>query len=183
MRNSSASTTRSFGRHLVAAPLALALTLSGLAAKAQAAPTPAPAMKPAPTDVAYYVDGQPVSHDAMAKVDPESIANIDVIKSAQELRALGRSTAAGAVLITTKANANAPAVLAFNKQFPKTAATPEQNAAVAAAQAYLTKTYPDAKLQSIFPLKERADRYRATFEQNGRLMQLFFDANGQPVKE
>ncbi|MEJ7659616.1 MAG: hypothetical protein WKG07_08310 [Hymenobacter sp.] len=58
------------------------------------------------------------------------------------MRALGRSTAAGAVLITTKANADAPAVLAFNKQFPKTAATPEQNAAVAAAQSLPDQNLP-----------------------------------------
>ncbi|WP_223652905.1 hypothetical protein [Hymenobacter psoromatis] len=176
-------TTRPLGRYLLAAPLALALTLSGLAAQAQVAPTPAPAMKPAPTDIAYYVDGQPVSEAETAKLDPQAIANIGVVKSAQQLQALGRSTAAGAVLITTKANADAPAVLAFNKQFPKTPATPEQTAAMAAVQAYMVKTYPNAKLQIVGPDKQRADHYRAFFEQNGQRMQLLFDANGQPVKE
>ena len=183
MQPSFAVTTRPLGRYLLAAPLALALTLSGLAAHAQVAPTPAPALKPAPTDVAYYVDSQPVSYSEMEQLNPESIASIDVLKDAQQLRTLGRSPAGGAVLITTKANADAPAVLAFNKRFPKTAATPAQTAAVAAAQAYLAKTYPNAKLEAIFPDKQRAGHYRAFFEQNGQRMQLLFDASGQPVKE
>ena len=183
MSTKSVSTNRPLVRYLLAAPLALALTLSGLAAHAQVAPTPAPAMKPIPKDAIYYVDGQQVSREAMEKLDPKSIASIDVVKGAQQQQAFGRSTEAGAILVTTTANADAPAVQAFNKRFPKTPATPEQTAAVAAAQAYMTKAYPDAKLQFIAPDKQRADHYRAFFEQNGQRLQLLFDANGQPVKE
>ena len=183
MLNQPNSTARQLKRALLAAPLTLALALTYSAAQAQVAPTPAPAMKPIPKDVTYYVDGRQATEAETAKLDPTAIAHIDVVKGEQQQRAFGRSTAAGAVLITTKANAEAPAVVAFNKQFPKTAATPEQTAAVAAVQAYMTKNYPEAKLQAIAPDKERADRYRAFFEQNGQRLQLLFDASGQPVKE
>ena len=183
MLNQPASTSRQLGRYFLAAPLVVALALTYSAAQAQVAPTPAPAMKPTPKDAVYYVDGRQATEAETAKLDPKSIANIDVVKGEQQQRAFGRSTAAGAVLITTKANADAPAVQAFNKRFPKTAATPEQTAAVAAVQAYMTKNYPEAKLQFIAPDKKIADRYRAFFEQNGQRMQLLFDASGQPVKE
>ncbi len=183
MQTLSAATTYLFGRYLLAAPLVLALTLSGLAAQAQVASTPAPAQKPVPTDVVYYVDGQQVSQAETAKLDPQAIASIDVVKGTQQERALGRRTAAGAVLITTKANANAPGVRAFNQQFPTTAATPTQNAAVAAIMAYMTKTYPTAKLEIVGPVDGQTDRYRATFKENDQRLQLLFDGQGQPVKE
>ena len=183
MQTLSASTNRPLFRYLLAAPLALALTLSGLAAHAQVAPTPAPAMKPIPPDAVYYVDGKQVSQAEMAKLDPQAIASINVVKGEKQQQAFGRSTAAGALLITTKANADTPAVRAFNEQFPTTGATPAQTAAVTAVQAYMRKTYPAAKVEMVGPDKVRADHYRAFFEQNGQRLQLLFDANGQPVKE
>jgi hypothetical protein len=181
-----ASTTRQLKRYLLAAPLSLGLLLGYSGAQAQVAPTPAPPQKPLPKNVAYYVDGQKSGPDALAKIEPSSISSMNVIKGAEQ-QLFGSASPDGTVVITTKANENSPAVLAFNNRInavkPLTPATPAQNAAVAAIQAYMAKTYPSAKLAMVGPLREKADRYQAIFTDGGKRLQLLFDGQGQPVQQ
>jgi hypothetical protein len=187
MLTQSASTTRQLGRYLLAAPLLLALLLGYSGAQAQVVPTPAPAHKPLPTNAAYYIDGQKSSAEALAKIAPKTISYMNVIKGDAQQQLFGSASPDGTVVITTKANENSPEVLAFNGRInavkPLKPATPEQNAAVAAVQAYMAKTYPSAKLEMIGPARDKADRYQAIFTDGGKRLQLFFDGQGQPVPQ
>ncbi|MDJ0364475.1 M56 family metallopeptidase [Hymenobacter sp. H14-R3] len=183
MLNQPASTTRQLGRYLLAAPLLVALALGYSSAHAQVAPTPVPAPKPSLSKATYYVDGKVTTADALNNISPDNIASVSVVKDAKRLQVLGlgQVSAEGAVLITTKAKANAPDVLAFNKQFSVQPATAAQQAALAAAQAYITKTYPNAKIESVFMVKNQPGRYQAIFMEAGQRQQQLFDAQGQPV--
>lgn len=177
---------RPLAKHWLAAPLAV-LLVSAAPAHAQVAPTPAPPRQPAPTTAVYYVDGQLTSQAELAKLDPAAVSYMQIIKGANQQQLFGSATPDGAAIITTKAKANSPAVLAFNKRIgavvPLTPATPAQNAAVAAIKAYLTKNYPTAKLEMVGPAQNKPGRYQAIFEQSGQRQQLLFDDQGQPVKE
>jgi len=187
MLNQPASATRQLGRYLLAAPLIVALALGYSAAHAQVVPTPAPAERNTPKNITCYLDGQKTDQAAVAKVNPDDISYIQVIESAQQQQIFGTSTADGAAIITTKANASSPAVVAFNKRVstvvPLVPATPEQNVGMAAAKAYITKNYPNAKLQIVGPAQGQAGRYQAVFEEGGKRLQLLFDGNGQPVRQ
>ncbi len=178
-----ASPTRPLGRHLLVAPLVVLLLLSAAPTRAQVAPTPAPLLKPMTESFAYFIDSKPTTKAEAEKIDPETILFMDVVKDAAQKKLLGQASADGVMLVTTKANANMLAVVAFNKRFPLTPATPAQNAAVAAAKAYVTKTYPTAKLEMVGPAKEQPGRYRAIFTDHDQRLQLLFDGQGQPVKE
>jgi hypothetical protein len=173
---------------LRAAPLLLALALGcASAAHAQVVPTPAPAEKPIPQNVAYYIDGQKADKDVLGKLNPQDISSINVIKGPKQQQIFGTASADGTLVVTTKANAGSPAVLALGKRIeavqPTVGATPEQAAGIAAAQAYLAKTYPTAKLQMVGPAKDKPGRYHAIFVQDGKRLQLFFDGQGNPVQE
>lgn len=179
--------TRPLGHFRLAAPLAAALLIGAAPAHAQVAPTPAPPLKLAPGQATYYVNGKLSSEAELAKIEPSTISDIRVIKGANQQKLFGSTTAGGVAVVTTKARATAPDVLAFNKRIndivPLTPATPAQNAAVAAITAYLATTYPTAKLEMVGPVPGQPDRYRATFRQNDQRLQLLFDGQGQPVKE
>jgi hypothetical protein len=135
--------------------------------------------------VAYYLDGQPADQSVLAKVTPSDIQDINVVKGAQQ-QLFGTTHAGGTVVVTTKAKADTPEVLAFTKRLhevvPLVPASPAQTAAIAAITAYMAKTYPAAKLEFISPHKEQADRYLATFSNGGKRLQLLFNGQGQPVK-
>ena len=180
------SATRHLGRYLLAAPLVLALALGYSPAHAQVMPTPAPAAKPMPQDVAYYLDGQKADKDVLTTIKPDDINSINVIKGVQQQQIFGASSAGGTLVITTKANVGSPAVLALTKRIeavqPTVGATPEQAAGRAAVQAYMAKNYPTAKIQAV-GLTKQPGRYHAIFEQDGKRLQLFFDGQGNPVKE
>jgi hypothetical protein len=179
--------TRALSRYLLAAPLAAFLALATVPAHAQVVPTPAPPIKSAPTNATYYVDGKLSSEAELATMDPKSISYMQIIKGANQQKLFGSTTADGVAVITTKAKANSPEVLAFNKRIgavaPLTPATPEQNAAMAAIKAYMAKTYPTAKLEIVGPAKNKSGRYQAIFKENDQRLQLLFDGQGQPVKE
>jgi hypothetical protein len=186
MLNQPASTARQLGRHLLAAPLVMALALGYSSAHAQVAPTPAPAEKPEPKNVTYYIDGQKSDRATLDKINPDDIGSISIIKMPQQQQIFGTTNIDGTAVITTKANSSAPAVLALDKRIravlPLVPATPEQNAGVAAAKAYIAKNYPNAKLQMVGPAKGQPGRYQTIFEEGGKRLQLLFDGNGQPVQ-
>jgi hypothetical protein len=188
MLNKPASRAHQFSRYLLAAPLALALALGCSSAHAQVVPTPAPARKPIPQDVVYYLDGQKADKSVLDKnkLDPGQISYMQVLKDEQQRQIFGTNSAGGTVVITTKANANSPAVLALNKRIeavaPMVGPTPEQAAGISAVQAYMAKNYPTAKVEMVGPAKQPG-RFVTTFEQDGKRLQLFFDGQGNPVKE
>lgn len=186
MLNQPASTSGQLGRYLLAAPLVMALALGYSAAHAQVVPTPAPAEKPLPQNITYYVDGQKADKDILSKIQPDAINSINVLKSAQQQQIFGTSTTDGAVVVTTKANASSPAVLALAKRVeavvPMVGPTPEQTAGMEAAKAYMAKNYPTAKMQMVGPAKQPG-RFQTIFVQDGKRLQLFFDGQGNPVKE
>lgn len=173
-------------RRALVGPLAAALALSGLGAQAQTvAPTirlDGPVAKgPAPV---YYVDGQRLDSTRISTLNPNDIEFVNVLKGEAARQLAGTESARGVVLITTKANEKSPEVLAFNKKYNALhPATPAQTAAMAAARAYVEKTYPSAKLQSIYEDKKQAGRYVARFEEGGQTKELHFDGQGQPVAE
>lgn len=170
-------------RPLACGAFAILLALGAATAHAQVQPKPAPPMRPAPKNVAYYVDGKKMSSSEMAAIKGDDILSMDVIKDKAQQQSLGESQADGVVLVTTKANANSPAVQVFNKRFPTQPATPAQNAAVAAATAYVAQHYPASKLEMVFPVKGQANRYNATFTNNGQRVYLLFDGQGNPVEQ
>ncbi|MGI4740127.1 MAG: hypothetical protein ACRYG7_33575 [Janthinobacterium lividum] len=171
----------------LAAPLVAALLMGTAPAHAQVAPTPAPPLKATPTNATYYVDGKLSSEAELAKIDPNTISYMQIIKGANAQKLFGSTTADGVAVITTTAKANSPEVLAFNKRVgavvPLTPATPAQNAAIAAIKAYMTQTYPTAKLEMMGPAKDKPGRYQAIFTDHDQRLQLFFDGQGQPVQQ
>jgi hypothetical protein len=189
MLNQPASTARQLGRYLLAAPLAMLLALGYSGAHAQVVPTPAPAKKTLANDGVYYVDGKLSSKEGLAQLDPNSIRSIDVLKNPSQRQALGLNSTSsdGVILITTKGNENSAEVQAFNNRIhrvvPLVVPTPAQESAVTAIKAYMAKNYPTAKLEMVGPASGQADRYQSIFEQGGKRLQLFFDGQGQPVKQ
>lgn len=177
--------TTSFPRRLACGAVAALLALGCASAHAQAvAPHPAPAKPPIPKNIAYYVDGKKVSQTDMASLQPDAIKSIDVVKSPADREKLGLSRETeGAVLITTQANANTPDVVAFNQRFPVQPATPAQNRAITAIQLYLRQQYPAAKVETVSQVPNKENRYQATYEENGKRWQLFFDGDGNVVPQ
>lgn len=169
-------------RPLVGSAFIALLTLGCSTAHDQAVPTPAPPPAAAPQNIAYYVDGQKVSASDIPGIKGDDIQYMNVIKDKAQQQSLGEAQADGVALITTKANANSPEVIAFNRRFPAKPATPAQNEAVATVQTYLKQHYPAAKVEAITLAKDQTDRYTAIFTDNGQRLQLLFDGKGNPVK-
>ncbi|MBH8570081.1 hypothetical protein KB206_14420 [Microvirga sp. STS02] len=185
MMNSPASALAQTGRYLLALPLALGLALGVGAALSPAAAAPSTLAAPGPA--VYYLDGKLSDKATVDALDPKSIAFMNVLDEKQARQVFGAASGSVAIIVTT-ANQNSDAVLALNKKMDKVAplvpATPEQKAAIAAAQEYLLKTYPNAKVHFIGPGRKTdpaAPRYRAEFEDGGQTKQQYFDAKGQPV--
>ncbi|GAB3859289.1 hypothetical protein GCM10028822_35600 [Hymenobacter terrigena] len=186
MMNSPASALAQTGRYLLAVPLALGLALGAGAALSPAVAAPA-TQTAAPSPAVYYLDGKLSDKAAVYALDPKSIAYIHMLDEKQARQVFGGASGAVAIVVTT-ANQNSDAVSALNKKVDKVApmvpATPEQKAAMAAAQEYLQKTYPNAKVNAIGPDTKAgtaAPRYRAQFEDGGQTKVQYFDAKGQPV--
>ncbi|WP_210516957.1 hypothetical protein [Hymenobacter terricola] len=181
MLNIPASALAQTGRCL----LALTLTLGGGAARTPAPAAPLTAAAPAPGPAVYYLDGKLSDKTTVDGLDPKSIAYMNVLSEEEARKAFGAASGTVAIIVTT-ANQNSAAVLALNKKVgPLISATPAQNAAIAAGQAYIAKTYPNAKLHFIGPdhkADPAAPRYHAEIEDGGQVKQLHLDDKGQPVQ-
>lgn len=180
MFNTPASALAQTGRYL----LAITLTLGIAAALTPATAAPLTAVAPAPSPAVYYLDGKLSDKATVDGLSPKSIAYMNVLSEEEARKAFG--TASGTVaIVVTIANQNSAAVLALNKKTkPLIPATPAQKATAAAAEAYITKTYPNAKLHFIGPDRKAdpsAPRYHAEIEDGGQTKQLYFDAKGQPL--
>jgi hypothetical protein len=184
MLNQPASTTRQLGRYLLAAPLVLALALGYSGARAQTAPN-APAVKPLPTDAHYYVDGQLSSKVSVEKLDPKTIASMQVLKG-QQAKSFTHSEVPGDVIaVITKPHEQDAAVHALNSQLNKTAGpvVPVQVGELPpAALTYITSHYPGYRLVSvgkINPAGQQPLQYLATIALGRRPEYLLFDGQGQ----
>lgn len=191
MLNQPASTTRQLGRYLLAAPLVALLALGYAGARAQTAPA---AAQPAifhpdfPTNALYYLDGQPSSKQAMDGLPSGTVYDIDIIKDepANVKRIFGNTTATSAVIITTKANANLPAVLALREKADLDSGyvyTPAQaNAVVPKALAYITSHYPDSRLSGqVMEMKKKstgAVKYQVQLIKGRRPSYVYFSPQG-----
>ena len=144
MLNQPLSSTRQLGRYFLAAPLVVLLTLGYAGARAQTAPAPVS------KDAAYYLDGAPTTMETIEKLDPNLIATIDVVKDGEKLKKFFRTAKPGAMVITTKANTDAPAVVAMREGADLASnydyVPAEVNALVPKALAYITSHYPDSRL-------------------------------------
>ena len=117
MMNKPASARASLAQYALVLPLTVLLLL-GFDASTTYAQTPATLARQAaslPDDVLYYLDGQKASKAAVEALNPADIANMNVLKGANVAKVLG-GPQTQAVLITTKANLNAPAVIDLNKK-------------------------------------------------------------------
>ncbi|MFC7666346.1 M56 family metallopeptidase [Hymenobacter humi] len=138
----------------------------------------------------YYVDGK-LSSNAQNTLDPKSIASISVFKGEQARPFGDEASAAGVVVVTTKQNENNPEVLAFNQKYGVQAAVPAAPAKTetpylaAPALAYITKTYPDARLLGVTQIQgaDGTPQYQAEIAIGRRPAYLVFDAKGQFISE
>jgi hypothetical protein len=184
MLNQPDSTTRQLGRYLLAAPLLMALALGYSGARAQTGP--APAQQPALANALYYLDGQPTTQAAFKALDPNSIASLDIVKDRTTVSRVFKSTAPGVVVVTTKAKANSPEVLAIAEQANLSAAytyTPAQiNAVVPKALAYITSHYPDARLSGqVTEVKRKSTgevKYQVQLVKGRRPFYVYFTPQG-----
>ena len=190
MMNTPLSSTGQLVRYFVAGPLVLATALGFSAARAQSAPPAATAThRLGAASPVYYLDGQLADAATANALAAGNVEYMSVLKGQQAQQLFGQQAAAGAVIITTKANAKTAAVLAFNQKVNQVAslvpATPAQNAAIATGKAYITKMYPNATLRFIGPDPSKtggaAPYYKAEFEDGGKTTRLYFDATGQPT--
>ena len=198
MLNQPLSSTRQLGRYLLAAPLVMALALGYSSAHAQAVPVtaivqPATIQGTLPANALYYLDGQPSTKEAVSALPSSTVFNMDIIQDepATIKRVFGNSTATTAIIITTEANANSPAVLALVEKADLGSGythTPAQvNALVPKALAYITQHYPDARLSGeVVEVKKKttgAVKYQVQLIKGRRPFYVFFTPQGDFLKE
>ncbi|MDF7812582.1 M56 family metallopeptidase [Hymenobacter sp. YC55] len=121
MMNSQKTSAVHMARYVLVAPLVAALLL-GSCSKADQEDAVQPAAKTTQNtmqNALYFIDGEKSTREAMEQLeqDVKAIAAVSVIKDEQALKLFGEAAAAGAIVVTTKANANSPGVKAFNKLF------------------------------------------------------------------
>ena len=184
--NTPASALAQTGRYLLALPLALSLAVGVGAVLSPAVAAPV-ALTTVLASVVYYLDGKLSDKATVDALDPKTIAYINFVKEKEARQVFGPASGQIAIVVTI-ANQHSAAVLALNKKIDHVAAlvpaTPAQQAAIAAAQAYLLKTYPNAKVIFIGPDHKTgtaAPRYRADFEDGGQTKQQYFNSQGQPM--
>jgi hypothetical protein len=196
MLNQPLSSTRQLGRYLLAAPLVMALALGYSSAQAQAVTAvvqPATTHFTYPDNALYYLDGQPSSKQAVTSIPSGVIFNIDVIQDepATIKRVFDNATATTAIIVTTEANANSPAVLALVEKADLGSGythTPAQvNTLVPKALAYITQHYPDARLSGeVVEVKKKttgAVKYQVQLIKGRRPFYVFFTPQGDFLKE
>lgn len=114
-----------------------------------------------PPDALYYLDGKPSTKAAVDALDKEAIASIDVVKGKEAVQRLKpASTATAAIVVTTKANANSPAVLALAEQGDLGAAYEyrkiETNAVPLQTLSYIVAHYPNDRLVELQEVKKKS---------------------------
>ncbi len=115
-----------------------------------------------PADALYYLDGKPSTQQVVEQLDQTSIASMDVLKDQARIRhfpGLSDSPAKAVIVVTTKANADAPDVRAFADQADLASAYTSRTVATyylgASTLAYITSHYPNARLGEVNELKQK----------------------------
>lgn len=162
MMNSQKTSVIHMARYVLVAPLAAALLL-GSCSKAEQEESVQPAAKGAQNTIEnalYFVDGEKSTREAVKQLEQNSnaIATVNVLKGEGARRQFGEAAAAGAIIITTEANKNSAAVVAFNKQFSPTTNTADALILIdgkEASEAAL-KQLPQSSIKEIKVLKDAA---------------------------
>ncbi|WP_375435299.1 M56 family metallopeptidase [uncultured Hymenobacter sp.] len=120
MMNSQKTSAIHIARYLLVAPLAAVLLL-GSCSKAEQEQPVQPTAKGVQNTIdnaLYFIDGEKSTKEAAEQLqqNPNAIAAVNVLKGEPARQQFGEAAAAGVIVITTKANANSAAVVAFNKQ-------------------------------------------------------------------
>jgi len=190
MLNQPASTSRQLGRYLLAAPLVMALALGYSCAQKVVAPIPT--AEPSSMDnAAFYLDALPSTKEAVYALDPNTINSIDVLKDSAMIEQVFQRAAPGVLIVTTKANENAPAVLALREKADLASgydrAPAQVNSLVPPALAYITSHYPGARLSGeITELKQKATgivKYQVQLVRGKRPFYVYFSPQGDFLGE
>jgi hypothetical protein len=146
-----------------------------------------------PADALYYLDGQPSTKQAIEQLDQASIANVDVVKepaSIHRIPGLADSPATSVILLTTKANADAPAVRAFADQANLASAYTSRTVATyflgASTLAYITSHYPNARLGEVNELTQKTTgtvKYQVQLINGKRPFHIYFSQKQEPLGE
>jgi TonB-dependent SusC/RagA subfamily outer membrane receptor len=122
MMNSQKSAAIQVVRYLLVAPVAALLLLASCSQndKEQAAQPAKQGPEKTMENALYFIDGEKSTKATMDKLGSGAIATVNVLKGDDARNKFGEATASGVIIITTKANQNSPAVVAFNKQYSPT---------------------------------------------------------------
>jgi hypothetical protein len=155
----------------------------------QAEPGKPPVAFALPAADLYYLDGKPSTKQAIEQFDPKTIASMDVLKDQARIRripGLADSPAKSAILITTKANADAPTVQDFATKADLGSAYISRSVSVnvlrPAALAYITSHYPDARLNEVNELKHKTTgvvKYQVQLINGKRPFYVYFTQEGE----
>lgn len=137
----------------------------------------------------YYLDGKPSTKQAIEQLDQKTIASMDVLKDQARIHripGLADSPAKSAILVTTKANADTPAVQDFATKADLgsayTARPVSVNVLRPAALAYITSHYPDARLNEVQEQKQKttgAVKYQVQLINGKRPFYVYFTPEGE----
>jgi hypothetical protein len=161
-------------------------------------PEEASARKPAvafalPADALYYLDGKPSTWQAVEQLDQQSIANAETLKDQTRIRripGLSDSPAKAVIIVTTKANADAPDVRAFADQADLASAYTSRTVATyylgASTLAYITSHYPNARLGEVNELKQKTTgtvKYQVQLINGKRPFYVYFSQQQEFIGE
>jgi hypothetical protein len=142
-----------------------------------------------PADALCYLDGKLSTKQAIEQLDPNSIASMVVLKDQASIRRLpgmADSPATSAILLTTKANVDSPAVRAFAEQADLASAYTSRLVSVnvlrPAALAYITSHYPNARLNEVQEQKQKttgAVKYQVQLINGKRPFYVYFTPEGE----
>ena len=190
MMNSPASALAQTGRYLLALPLALGLAVGVGAALSPAAAAPA-AQAAAPGPAVYYLDGKLSDKAAVDALDPKSIVFMNVLKAETARQVFGPGTG-GVIVVVTKAHENSADVRTLNDKIakvvplvPGTETKAEVNVLTPTALAYITKTYPNARIIGVTKLSYPGTgqvRYKVQLAEGTRPHYAYFDEKGNSAK-
>jgi hypothetical protein len=115
-----------------------------------------------PSDALYYLDGQPSTQQAVEQVEVKNLADMNILTeqaSIHRLPGAANSLVPVAILVTTKANVDAPAVQAVANEADLASAyffRPVSPSVLRpAALAYITSHYPDARITGVTEQKRK----------------------------
>jgi hypothetical protein len=159
----------------------------------QAEPSKPPVAFALPADALYYLDGKPSTKQVVEQLDQKSIANVDVVKESARIHripGLADSPATSVILMTTKANADAPDVRAFADQADLASAYTSRTVATyylgASTLAYITSHYPNARLGEVNELKQKTTgtvKYQVQLINGKRPFFIYFSQKQEPLGE